>query len=322
MASERVRPAGDCSFFVASPPNIPGGVAIIQLSGDIETAFGRMGMPPVRAGTVALRDLLGVDKGVVARWDSSCAQLMPHGGVGIVRALRAALVERGITERPGTDPRAMYPEAESLIEARMLGALAQAASPLAIDLLLDQPRRWAAAPGADSQSGDERSGVLNRLIHPPLVVAMGPSNIGKSTLVNELAGRSVSIVADEPGTTRDHVGVMLDLGGLVVRYVDTPGLRSGAVEIEREAAELARRLGERADLLVLCADATQALPDRTVHPNILTVGLRADLGPACSPVELAVSVRQSLGLRELADAIRERLVPASLLNDPRPWRFW
>ncbi len=55
-------------------------------------------------------------------------------------------------------------------------------------------------------ASEARDRVLRRLIDPPLVVAIGPPNIGKSSLLNALAGRSVALVADEAGTTRDHVG--------------------------------------------------------------------------------------------------------------------
>src|SRR6185295_9068425 len=137
----------------------------------------------------------------------------------------------------------------------------------------DQPRRWQGAPPREA---GERDRVLRRLIDPPLVVALGPPNVGKSSLVNALAGRSVSIVADEPGTTRDHVGVMLDLGGLVVRYVDTPGLRQGADELEREAVSGAMEVASRADLLLVCGDPTSLpteLPDGVSSRARLTLVL-------------------------------------------------
>ncbi|CAG0967974.1 tRNA modification GTPase MnmE [Phycisphaerales bacterium] len=315
--------SGAC-FFVASPPNIPGGVAIIQLNGDIDAAFARLGIAPVPPGRIAVRDLMGVDQGVVARWGPECAHLTPHGGVAIRRVLVETLLARGVRENIAGDPRVRYPEAADLTEARMLAALADAASPLAIDLLLDQPRRWREREGAAAERGAirERSAVLSRLIRPPLVVAMGPSNIGKSTLVNELAGRNVAIVADEPGTTRDHVGVTLDLCGLVVRFVDTPGLRADPDPAEREAQDLARALAERADLLVSCADSTAAPPEFAAHGNVIRAGLRADLGPARSEVDVVVSVRRSTGLREFAALVRERLVPERVLDDPGPWEFW
>src|SRR5690606_29621187 len=136
---------------------------------------------------------------------------------------------------------------------------------------------------ADDAALRARSRLLNRLVTPPTVVALGPPNIGKSTLLNALAKRGVAIVADQPGTTRDHVGVRLDLGGLVVTYIDTPGIdAAGAGDaIQREAQELALSAAASADLVLLCADATSGfLAPPTGSGEALRVGLRADLGTA------------------------------------------
>ncbi len=328
-----------------TPPHTPGGVGAVQLEAPeaamLEDAIGALRLGEVPVGAVVVRDLLGVDRGVAARWTSTCVHLMPHGGVAIVRALADALRARGLAERTTDDPRADYPEATTQLEARMLAALARASSPLAIDLLLDQPARWAAHEAAqttrtpDEQRAaedaiDRRSRVLNRLIEPALVVAVGGSNIGKSTLLNALAGRRVSIVADEPGTTRDHVGVTLDLGGLVVRYVDTPGVRRDAPAEEREAAALAAQLAASCDLLVLCADATTPVPTGLRAgldaSRVLRVGLRADLGtPAGCPgswPDVLVSVRDGKGLEAFVGLVRERLAPPEVLGEPGPWRWW
>jgi tRNA U34 5-carboxymethylaminomethyl modifying GTPase MnmE/TrmE len=303
-----------------TPPGA-GAVAIIQVHGDIEATFAACGIAPVAVGEVRLRELAGVDRGLVARFTEGMCQLMPHGGVAVVRSLLAELNKRGIGEDPAvTAGPPYYPEARSEVEARALAVLKRAASPLALDLLLAQHQLWS-RPGAASDPRRDR--VLNRLIDPPLVVAVGASNIGKSTLVNALAGRSVSIVADEPGTTRDHVGVMLDLAGLVVRYVDTPGLRAGAGELEQQAVEGAMALARRADLLLLCGDATAA-PPALPWPlaERMVLALRSDLGEPAFRSDAAVSASRAEGIAELVGAVRERLVPESALRDPRAWRFW
>jgi tRNA modification GTPase len=244
---------------------------------------------------------------------------MPHAGRAVLRGLAAALERAGIAEGR-LDPRAVYPEAGSLLEARMLDALARAASPMAIDLLLAQPERWAMDPGAATDGARDR--VLRRLIDPPLVVAIGAPNIGKSSLVNALAGRRVALVADEPGTTRDHVGVLIDAGGVVIRYVDTPGIRAAADGIEAEAAAIAERLVGSADLVLRCGDAGAAPPEAPGRGESLVVATRMDLGRPGWRAEAATSALTGEGLPGLVAAIRERLVPAALAADPAPWRFW
>jgi tRNA modification GTPase len=309
------------TWSIQTPTGSPGAIAAVELIAASETELDgtlrRLGVAVVRPGRVALRDLCGIDRGLVARWSPTTAHLMPHGGAAVLRALAAALAHAGLMHA-APDPAAAYPEAKFEIEARMLAALARAASPLAIDLLLDQPRRWA-APGARSDPDLDR--VRSRLIDPPLVVAIGAANIGKSSLANALAGRPVAIVADEPGTTRDHVGVLIELAGLVVRYVDTPGIRLASDPIEAEAATIARRVAAAADLLLRCADASATPPEAPDRP-MLTVATRADLGLPPWRHDVAVSALTGAGLPQLAGAIRESLVPGAALNDPAPWRFW
>jgi hypothetical protein len=302
----------------------PGGdtaIACIEFAGDVAGALRALGIETVAVGEYRLRDLAGIDRGVVARWSAERATLMPHAGPAVVRRLLAACAAAGLTRMEGDDPRVMYPEAATDLEARMLSALARAASPLAVDMLLDQPRRWGPGPLPAGDS-TERDRVLMRLIEPALVVTAGPPNIGKSSLLNALAGRTVALVADVPGTTRDHVGVMVDLGGLVVRWGDTPGLTEKPADaVEVEAQRLAGELIGRADLVLNCGDATAPPPAARRHGLALTIGLRADRGP-CPGAEVSVSALTGAGLPELVQLIRETLVPAAAMADPAPWRFW
>src|SRR5690606_37975884 len=102
----------------------------------------------------------------------------------------------------------------STIEADMLATITAASSPAAVDRLLDQPQRWREAL---AQNDLDLPHILNltarldRLIHPATVVLVGKPNVGKSTLTNHMLGRSVSLVADLPGTTRDWVAGLAEL---------------------------------------------------------------------------------------------------------------
>jgi hypothetical protein len=306
---------------ILTPTGTTGAIAVIQLAApsgsELDEALGALSVAPLAHGALAVTDLLGVDRVVVARWSPTICHIMPHGGRGILNRLLTRIRTSGIVE-PDSPP--SYPEATTSIEQHMLAALATAMSPLAIDLLLDQPRRWASA--ANSDAALDR--MLNHLLCPPLVVALGSANIGKSTLVNTLAGRSVAIVADEPGTTRDHVGVLLNFGGLVVRYLDTPGLRPTADFVELEAVQLSLQAAARADLLLLLGDAASPPPPAPIpfEGTILRIALRKDLGEPGWPADLSVSARTGDGMVALVEAIRESLVPTCVLEDPRPWKFW
>jgi tRNA modification GTPase len=76
-------------------------------------------------------------------------------------------------------------------------------------------------------------------------------------LANQLFARERSIVADVPGTTRDWVGEMANVDGLLVMLVDTPGMRETADGIEREAIERSGEEVRRADLVIVVLDPTQ-----------------------------------------------------------------
>ncbi|MEZ6241769.1 MAG: GTPase [Phycisphaerales bacterium] len=318
------------SHTIATPTSAPGAIAVVSLHAhDLDETLAAVGLPALRVGEVRLADLLGVDRGLVARWSQERVDLTPHAGRRLVGNLSRALEAAGVPRAMSLEPEAMYPEATSRVEARMLDALSRAASPRAIDLLLDQPRRWEGvdAEAADSHLADARA--LSHLIEPPLVVAVGAANVGKSTLVNALAGRSVSIVADEPGVTRDCVGVLLELDGVCVRYLDAPGLSESDPPDELDAA--ARRVAldslVGADLVLLCADATAPPPDPRTLPirdgvPVLRVATRTDLGETPGACDARVCAIRGEGLGELAVAVRATLVPDSALADPRPWRFW
>lgn len=90
------------------------------------------------------------------------------------------------------------------------------------------------------------------------VAIVGKPNAGKSTLLNALARRSVSIVSPQAGTTRDVVEVHLDLNGLAVLVSDTAGLRDKTEDaIEMEGMKRARDAASNADVTILVHDASQ-----------------------------------------------------------------
>ena len=86
------------------------------------------------------------------------------------------------------------------------------------------------------------------------VALVGPPNVGKSTLLNALAGREVALTSELAGTTRDVIEVRLDLDGLALTLLDTAGLRDPGERIEALGIERARRRAAAADLRVFLVD--------------------------------------------------------------------
>lgn len=142
-------------------------------------------------------------------------------------------------------------------------------------------------------------------------VIYGEPNVGKSSLLNALAGRDRAIVSATPGTTRDTIEEFLNVRGLPLRLVDTAGLRDSSDDIERAGIARTQRELTDADLALQVVDASQPRgPARAVPANVTLLVLnKSDLGlhPDWQglPEALPVSCLAGTGLRALADAIYE-----------------
>src|SRR6266481_8043256 len=99
-------------------------------------------------------------------------------------------------------------------------------------------------------------GRSERLREGLVVAIAGPPNVGKSTLMNQLARREVAIVSPHAGTTRDVIEVQLDLDGYPVTVIDTAGVRETDDPVEREGVRRARARAAEADLVLWLVDAT------------------------------------------------------------------
>jgi tRNA modification GTPase len=139
------------------------------------------------------------------------------------------------------------------------------------------------------------------------VVILGAPNAGKSSLLNALAGRDVSIVTEEAGTTRDLVEARLDIGGFRVNLVDTAGIREKAGRIETLGIEKALERSAGCDLVLLVEDvaAPASSPELPTNVPVLRVGLKGDLlsGPARKKYDVITSTLTSAGFDELCRLI-------------------
>src|SRR6266478_4898035 len=122
------------------------------------------------------------------------------------------------------------------------------------------------------------SGRSERLRDGLVVAIAGPPNVGKSTLMNQLARREVAIVSPHAGTTRDVIEVQLDLDGYPVTVIDTAGIRATDDPVEQEGVRRARSRAAQADLVLWLTDVEG---ERIAHEDSAPVWLvrnKIDLG--------------------------------------------
>lgn len=136
------------------------------------------------------------------------------------------------------------------------------------------------------------------------IAIVGAPNVGKSTLLNRLAGREAAITSEFAGTTRDVIEVRMDLDGLAVTVLDTAGLREAENEIEEIGIERALARAAAADLRVHLVLEGQA-PMMAVAPGDLVVRGKADQLDAEGA--LAVSGRTGEGVDALVAALSAEL---------------
>ena len=140
-----------------------------------------------------------------------------------------------------------------------------------------------------------RQGAM--LVEGVTVVLAGAPNVGKSSLLNRLAGEERAIVTAVPGTTRDVLNAELDLDGIPVRLIDTAGLHSSNDPVEQEGIRRAEAEIANSDLLLMIVDATEpataelpvAARARDVGTRIVHVLNKIDLtgAPASEPTDLS-----------------------------------
>lgn len=300
---------------------LPGAIGMMHLHGDVESTFEGLSarIPPV--GGTRLVDLEGIDDAVLARTGTESCLVMPHGGPRIRRLVTGLMEANGVqlVDASTVDAQTTWPEALDRVEATMLQALSMTESPRAIPLLLAQPRRHR-SDGARPERGSPRQRTLDRLLVPPVVALAGVPNVGKSTLINRLAGRDVAITADLAGTTRDAVVARVVLDGLACEVVDLPGRREEGDEIERESIRLSERFIEEADLLVVVTDERDLNPEGLGRKPDLRVSNKADLrrGDPGDP-GLGMSAMLGEGIEEFRIAVRRMLVPDEELDSEEPW---
>lgn len=165
---------------------------------------------------------------------------------------------------------------------------------------------------ADLEVLTATAGEGQRLNEGFVCVLSGAPNVGKSSLLNALAGTERAIVTEMPGTTRDLVEVDVMLGGVPVRLVDTAGLRESVDPVENEGVRRARQRAAEADLVIAVATEETPWPEVESRERLLVLN-KIDLGSRTAgrcayrgEVAVALSARTGAGLQELVAELGRR----------------
>lgn len=146
---------------------------------------------------------------------------------------------------------------------------------------------------------------------------VGKPNVGKSSLLNALAGYERVIVTEIAGTTRDTVEESVMVGATRLRLIDTAGIRETPDKIEAMGVERSKQAAENADLVIFVCDGSQPLSDedRAIidlcadHENAIALINKSDLDSVVVPSDLPfiyvieISAATGKGLEQLADTV-------------------
>ena len=184
-------------------------------------------------------------------------------------------------------------------------------------------------PEDDGQ--EETDGIIN-------VAIVGKPNVGKSSLLNRLAGFDRAIVTDIPGTTRDMVEESVRVGSARLRLMDTAGIRETVDTVEALGVERSKETAQRADLVLFVCDGSQPLTEEDREamdlaldaPNAIAFLNKADLGQVVEPADLPfdwvlpICARDGSGLESLPEILETLFAGSapcdgSILTNPRQY---
>ncbi len=291
--------APDRTFVAAITPIGAAGIAVIRLVGPdasriAQAVFEPSGQGPqatrIEPGRIAYGRIVDgaqvIDDVVMTtrpltegRGDpqGDLVEINPHGGVRVVQRVLMLLVRHGASLTDAHEIGLLGWPAHDKIEREVWASLTRAQTQRAAMWLAHQQtvlretiRRCIEALSSPDPPDvavvvDElarlRSGYepARRLIEGAGIAITGPPNAGKSTLANRLFGQPRSLVAEQPGTTRDWVAEPAAVEGVPIMLADTAGLR--ATEDPIEQASIERGLGRvaSADLALLVLDRSRAM---------------------------------------------------------------
>jgi tRNA modification GTPase len=159
-------------------------------------------------------------------------------------------------------------------------------------------------------------GVAERVRSGFEVAIVGAPNVGKSTLLNRLAGREAAITSEYAGTTRDVIEVRMDLGGLPVTVLDTAGLRETGDAIESIGIGRARYRAKAADVRVFLVEGTERFDDLAQHGDIY-LGAKVDRSGCGNGISGLTGEGVDVLIAQLTEIFQNRILSVGLATRVR-----
>jgi len=330
-----------------------GAIATVEVSGPRAWEIARQLFKPAGKPLPAEPELhrfwfgrLAGDEVILAVTGPETLEVHCHGGVRVVRWVVEQFTARGCIEggrgggfatpregahrgvedsAPATlpdcsDPATLLQRAPTLRTASLLLDQFHGAFDRAISQILGSLDTDPAAARQQLEELARWAPVGRHLVKPWRVVVAGAPNVGKSSLVNALAGYQRAVVSEIAGTTRDVVSVQLAFDGWPVELIDTAGLRESE-GLEAEGVERAQRAIRDADLVIWVLDTTDPEgtrpgPEECRTHDAIFVANKIDLVPSWESNEfnrktrgVGVSATKGTGITGLIAELVKKLVP-------------
>lgn len=254
---------------------------------------------------------------IVVTTGNSDFEIQCHGSIAAVEAIEADLIAAGAME---SSDRNSWTIASNDHQAEIALAMESCSTQRTAKQLLQQYQLWSNPSQLDPNIAKQAlafSKFGEKLSEPWRIVLCGRPNVGKSSLINTLAGFERAIVHATAGTTRDLVSQHTAIDGWPVELIDSAGIRDAENQIERAGISKAREVIESADLVIHVVDSNS---DEAFDPEVsqnragLVVANKVDL---CDHAEIpnvtcpvvSVSAKTGQGMDDFLTAISKALVP-------------
>jgi tRNA modification GTPase len=254
---------------------------------------------------------------IVVRKDNHSFEIQCHGSLAAVQSIKEDL---WIFDAVESDEPLSWTFSNQSHQAEVSIALEAGKTQRCAKHLLQQFHLWEDPGVLDTDSIEQAQSYTKfglRLSGHWTIVLCGRPNVGKSSLINAIAGFDRAIVHETAGTTRDLVSQQTAIDGWPVELIDSAGIRETDNDIEQAGISRARNVIESADLVIHIVDATSDMPfDPAIsqHRAGLVVVNKIDLcekhqNPDATCPVVSISAKTGQGINEFLQAVSETLVP-------------